>query len=72
MADTRNLTMTYTLDNGDDFDVNLANAKEGLTKTEVDAVMQDAIDAQAFIKDGHYPTAIKEAYVTTTSKEVLE
>ena len=72
MADTRNLTMTYTLDNGDDYDVNVANAKDPLTKTEVDAVMQTAIDGQVFQKDGHFATAIKESYITTTTKEILE
>ena len=72
MADTKNLTMTFTLDNGNDYDVNVANARDGLTKSDTDAVMQDAIDGQVFSKDGHFATAIKEAYITTTTKDILE
>lgn len=72
MADTKNLTMTFTLDNGNDYDVNVANARDGLTKTDTDAVMQSAIDGQVFAKDGHFATGIKEAYITTTTKDILE
>ena len=32
MADTRKLTMVFTLDNGDDFKYNLADPKDELTK----------------------------------------
>lgn len=72
MADTRNLTMTFQLNNGDDYDINVANAKADLTKTTVDAVMQKFIDQNAVLKDGHSLTSIKEAYITTTTKTVLE
>lgn len=72
MADTKNVTLTFTLDNGDDYDISVANAKSDLNKTTTDAVMQDIIDAQAILKDGHMVTGIKEAYVTTTTKEILE
>lgn len=34
MADTRKLTMVFTLDNGDDFKYNLADPKDELTKSE--------------------------------------
>ena len=44
MADTRKLTMVFTLDNGDDFKYNLADPKDELTKSEVDVVMQKMID----------------------------
>lgn len=50
MADTRKLTMVFTLDNGDDFKYNLAAPKDELTKSEVDVVMQKMIDTQAIIK----------------------
>lgn len=63
MADTRKLTMVFTLDNGDDFKYNLADPKDELTKSEVDVVMQKMIDTQAIIKDNHKATAIKEAYI---------
>lgn len=50
MADTRKLTMVFTLDNGDDFKYNLAAPKDELTKSEVDVVMQKMIDTQVIIK----------------------
>lgn len=72
MADSKNLTMTFGLDNGDDYDINVANAKSDLTKTTVNAVMQQLIDNNAVLKDGHSLASIKECYVTTTSKQILE
>lgn len=71
MADTHKLTMVFTLDNGDNFKYNLADPKDELTKSEVDVVMQKMIDTQAIIKDNHKATAIKEAYITTTTQDVL-
>ena len=56
MADTRKLTMVFTLDNGDDFKYNLAAPKDELTKSEVDVVMQKMIDTQAIIKNGYVTT----------------
>ena len=34
-------------------------------------IMQKMIDTQAIIKDNHKATAIKEAYITTTTQDVL-
>lgn len=72
MADTRNLTMTFGLDNGDDYDINVPNAKADLNKTTVDAVMQGLIDKNAILKDGNSLASIKESYITTTTKTILE
>lgn len=72
MADTRNLTMTFGLDNGDDYDISVANAKADLAKTQTDEVMQKLIDKNAVLKDGHSLASIKEAYIITTTKTVLE
>ena len=63
--------MVFTLDNGDDFKYNVAAPKDELTKSEVDVVMQKMIDTQAIIKNNHKATAIKEAYITTTTQDVL-
>ena len=57
MADTRKLTMVFTLDNGDDFKYNLAAPKDELTKSEVDVVMQKMIDTQDIIKNTHKATS---------------
>ena len=72
MADTRKLTMVFSLDNGDDFKYNLADPKDDLTKTQVDEAMQAMIDNNAILKDGHSAVVIKEAYITTTTQTVLE
>lgn len=72
MADTQKLTMVFTLDNGDTFKYNLADPKEGLTKSEVDAAMQKMIDSEAIIKDGHKAASIKESYITVTSQNGLK
>ena len=65
MADTRKLTMVFSLDNGDDFKYNLADPKDDLTKAQVDEAMQAMIDNNAILKDGHSAAVIKEAYITT-------
>ena len=45
--------------------------KENLTKASTDAVMQNIIDQQAIVEDGHKAVAIKEAYIITETKNVL-
>lgn len=72
MADTSKLTMVFNLDNGDDFKYNLTDPKDDLTKAEVDEAMQAMIDSNAILRDGHGAASIKEAYITTTTKTVLE
>lgn len=72
MNETKKLTMVFSLDNGDEYNITLSDPKDELTKTEVDTVMQKIIDTSAVIKDGHSPSAIKECYITTTTKDILE
>lgn len=72
MADTRKLTMVFSLDNGDDFKYNLADPKDDLTKAQVDEAMQAMIDNNAILKDGHSAAVIKEAYIITTTQTILE
>lgn len=71
MADTSKLTMVFLLDNDEEFKYNLSDPKEDLTKAQVDVVMQKMIDSNAILKDGHAANAIKESYITTTSKNTL-
>lgn len=71
MADTSKLTMVFILDNDKEYKYNLSEPKEDLTKEQVDAVMQKIIDSNAILKDGHGANAIKESYITTTSKNTL-
>ena len=49
MADTRKLTMVFSLDNGDDFKYNLTDPKDDLTKAQVDEAMQAMIDNNAIL-----------------------
>ena len=72
MADSRTLTLTFSLDNGDNYNINVPEPKEDLTKSETDAAMQTIIDTRTIVKDGHYASYIKEAYITTTTKTVME
>lgn len=72
MADTKTLTLTFGLDNGDNYNISVIDPKSDLTKADTDAAMQTIIDTQAIVKDGHYTATIKEAYITTTTKTTLE
>ena len=72
MDETKKLTMVFSLDNGDEYNITLSDPKDELDKATVDTVMQKIIDTAAVMKDGHSPAAIKESYITTTTKNVLE
>lgn len=69
--DEQTLTMVFTLDNGDNFNINVDMPKDNLTKSQTDVVMQSIIDKQAILKEGHKAVAIKEAYIVTETKNVL-
>lgn len=69
--DEQTLTMVFTLDNGDNFNINVDMPKDGLSKADTDTVMQSIIDKQAISKEGHKAVAIKEAYIITETKNIL-
>lgn len=69
--DEQTLTMVFTLDNGDNYNINVDFPKDNLNKATVDAVMQKIIDKRAITKDGHVAEAIKEAYIVTETKNIL-
>lgn len=71
MSTTRKLSLVFVLDNNKDCTISLSDPKEDLTKTQTDEVMQDMLDKNAILKDGHALSAIKQASVTTTTVEVL-
>lgn len=71
MADTKKLSMIFTMDNGDEFKYTLADPKDDLTKAEVDEVMQKMVDSQAISKKGHTVASKKEAYITVTTQSEL-
>jgi hypothetical protein len=71
IMDEQTLTMVFTLDNGDTHNINVDMPRENLTKANTDQVMQNIIDQQALVEDGHKAVAIKEAYIVTETKNVL-
>lgn len=71
MADTKTLTMVFELDNEEQAKYALPDPKDGLTRTEVDTAMQKMIDSKAVMVKGHTASAIKEVYITTTTKTAL-
>ena len=69
--DEQTLTMVFTLDNGDNYNINVDFPKDNLNKATVDAVMQKFIDKRAITKDGHVAEAIKEAALAATDNRAL-
>ena len=68
---SKTLKMTFTLDDSKAYTCSLLNPKDGLTKAEVEAVMQSVIDKEAFVVNGAKPAAIKEAVIRETSETAL-
>lgn len=62
------LKMTFKLDGTKTVTYSLADPKEGLTKVEVEDVMNALIAKKAFAVNGSYPTAIKEAIIRSTEE----
>lgn len=51
--------------------LSIVDPKAGLTKAEVEAVMNDMIAKNALIVKGIYPKAIKAAYIRTSEDQEL-
>ena len=66
-------TLKMVFDLGDKKTVtwSLESPKTGLTKAEVEAAMQEAIDRQAIVVQGVSPTGIKSAYIHNVDDEAL-
>ena len=65
------LKMTFVLSGNKTVTYNLADPKAGLTKAEVEAVMNSMITKKAGIVNGVSPTAIKEAVLRSTEETAL-
>ena len=74
-ANANNVTakaiLVFLLDNDKDFNLTISEPKDELSKEQTDKVMQEIIDCNAIVKDGHSVVAIKDAYITRTVKEYL-
>ena len=67
----RTLTMTFKLETGTSKTYSLQDPVEGLTQTQVNAVMHKMIDKEAVSVSGEKATEIKEAYIKISDREEL-
>ena len=65
------LKMVFNLEGAKTLTYSLADPKDGLTKTAVEAVMNNMIAKQAVVVDGIYPQSIKEAVIKSTEEIAL-
>ena len=65
------LRMTFSLSDSKTVSFSLADPKDGLTKAEVEAAMDDMLTKQAVIVDGVQPSAIKGAVIKNTEEIAL-
>lgn len=67
----KTLKMVFDLGGAKSVTWSLDAPKAGLTKTEVETAMQEAIDTQAIVVNGVSPVAIKKAYIHNVDDEAL-
>ena len=65
------LKMTFLMEGKKTLTYSLADPKDGLTKAEVETVMQDMITKKAIVETGASPLAIKAAVLRSTEEEAL-
>ena len=68
---SKTLKMTFQLDGTKTVTYSLAAPKYGLTKAEVEGVMNTLIEKKAFVVKGIYPIGIKEALIKSTEDIAL-
>ena len=68
----KTLEMVFKLDNGTAKTSPLTDPKDGLTKAEVETVMQKIIDEKAIVNEkGAVALSIKDAYVKVSERQEL-
>ena len=68
---SKTLKMTFKLEGAKTVTYSLADPKEGLTKAEVEGVMNTLIEKKAFVVKGLCPIGIKEALIKSTDDIAL-
>lgn len=68
---TKKLEMVFTTDQGKTVSISLADPKDGLTKSAVDAVMSKIIEKSAIVNKSGKLAAIKEVNIQTSDKTAL-
>ncbi len=67
----KTLRMTFALDSGKTTTLSLAAPKDGLTREDVEPVMQSVIDKEALLVGTALPSAVKSAVIREVSEEKL-
>ena len=67
----RVLKMLFTVESGKTCTFSIEDPKTGLTKTEVDTVMNEMIEDQAILYNNSEATEIKDAYIYETNTVAL-
>ena len=65
------LKMVFSLPNTKSVTLSLSEPKTGLTQSQVSAVASDILTRSVLVVGGANPTALKEAYITTTERVEL-
>ena len=66
------LKMIFTLEDNKTLTFSLREPKDGLTKTEVEAVMEDILAKKAVVsKNGAFAKSIKDIYLSESGKQQL-
>ncbi len=71
MAATKKLQMVFALADGKQLTYSLTDPKEGITKAEVEAAMNNMITNSIISKNGVTASTIAEMYVRTTENVEL-
>lgn len=67
----KNLFMVFALDNGKNYTIKLANAKNNLARANVEPAMQSIIDKQFFVVGTATVVDIVEAYLQEVTETKL-
>ena len=67
----KTLKLVFKLTDTQTTTVSIVDPKTGLTKAEVETVMNDMIAKKALVVKGLHPKAIKAAYIRTSADQEL-
>ena len=71
MSTKKQLRMTMKMSSGKERTVSLMDPKDGLTKAEVAACLQNVIDKKAIVAGEAYPVSVKDIAIQTVDTEKL-
>ena len=71
MSTKKQLRITMKMSSGKEMTVSLMDPKDGLTKAEVVACLQNVIDKKAIVAGEAYPVSVKDIAIQTVDTEKL-